>query len=1090
MISQPGCPSKDQLERLIDETLADSEQANLTAHLERCEQCRERLESLVAGGESWAAVRHLADPPASETKEQALGRVIQALESGAGTSAEVQPGLDMRAFLEAADQPGCLGRLDHYRVLEEVGRGGMGVVYRGFDEKLHRIVALKVLSPHLASSATARERFTREARAAAAVNHPNIVTIYAVEDRGALPYLVMEFVDGPSLQQRIDQDVPLAIEEIVRLGMQIAAGLAAAHEAGIVHRDVKPANVLLEASGGRKPPEQDAASERGLSQGAYASGSPSLADLVPKLTDFGLARAVDDASLTHAGVIVGTPQYMAPEQARGEEADRRADQFALGSVLYALCTGQPPFRASSTLAVLQLVSTQTPRPIRELRPDVPAWLCEVIERLHANNPGDRFPSVRDVADLLAQHMAGERMLPARRRRRRVALLALAALVLIVAAVTPLLFQPGKTGTVQPEENQMLSPLDDLAHQDVPPYLRAVAAGGDAARAPRELVAVLGDSRFLLPNAGPASWPALSGDGTTLAVPCFDCIALFDAQTGQPRRALAGHEGRVFGVTFRPDGKRLAATVWGRRRSIVVWDLETVKVVRTLIGHRATVLRVAWSPDGNRLVSCSDDRTARVWDADTGQEKLTLTDHTGNVGMVCFGPGGKRIFTGSEDGSVRVWDATSGKRLAVLTGHSQSVTGIAFSPDGKWLATGSAAEAKLRDAATLQEQDTLPRAAVWLAFSRDGNTLLAARHDHWRGTAHIVRRWAVRTGKELAALSPGDRGGIAVYQLGHDGATLFALKSVPAASRLRVWDLNVGRERSFNEGHTGPVHTLAISPDGHLLASGGADHTVRLWDLASRKSTHTLTAHRGAVHSIVFSPDGARLASGGADGKIVLWDVRQGRLAGTLTGYSRKPSRLAFSPDGLVLAAGGADGAVYLWDFATGKAKAPLRRHRGAVRTVAFSPLGKWLASGGADGTVSLGDAGGEGALSVFRLRAAVADIAFSRDGKWLAAVGAGGEGRLHVWNTATHQEAISSEREPGVSLEFDPVGQRIVTVGRDARIHLWEQGPDIRRLRTWGRFGAALHQVAVTPEGRYLALASANGCIYLLRLAKQGNDGP
>jgi serine/threonine protein kinase len=296
---------------------------------------------------------------------------------------------DERGFLTPTDKPGVLGSLGHYDILEVIGRGGMGVVLRAFDEKLNRVVAIKVMAAQLATNATARKRFKREAQAAAAVSHDHVVTIHAVEEaflpsplggegsgvRG-LPYLVMQYVAGLSLQQRLDRDGPLQLPEILRVGMQTAAGLAAAHAQGLVHRDVKPANILL---------------ENGVER--------------VKITDFGLARAAADASLTQSGVVAGTPQYMSPEQAEGRHLDQRSDLFSLGSVLYAMCTGRAPFRASGTVAVLKRVCEVTPRPVRETNPDIPDWLVAIIDKLHAKNPADRYQTAVEVAELLNQHLA-------------------------------------------------------------------------------------------------------------------------------------------------------------------------------------------------------------------------------------------------------------------------------------------------------------------------------------------------------------------------------------------------------------------------------------------------------------------------------------------------------------------------------------------------------------------------------------------------------------------------------------------------------------------------------------------------------------
>jgi serine/threonine protein kinase len=278
---------------------------------------------------------------------------------------------EARSILEPSAKPDALGRIGPYEVLEVLGRGGFGIVYRAFDETLQRVVAVKVLLPRMATTSPARKRFLREARSSAAVRHENVVQVHAVVEQPT-PYLVMEFIPGETLQQRIDRTGPLELKDVLSIGRQIAEGLAAAHATGLVHRDIKPANVLIE-------------------NGPQAR---------VKLTDFGLARAADDASMSQSGVVAGTPMYMAPEQARGDTLDHRADLFSLGSVLYVMATGRPPFRASSTLAVLKRVADEQPRPIREIIPEVPDWFCRIVEKLHEKDPERRFQSAREVADVL------------------------------------------------------------------------------------------------------------------------------------------------------------------------------------------------------------------------------------------------------------------------------------------------------------------------------------------------------------------------------------------------------------------------------------------------------------------------------------------------------------------------------------------------------------------------------------------------------------------------------------------------------------------------------------------------------------------
>ncbi|MBY0460329.1 MAG: serine/threonine protein kinase, partial [Gemmataceae bacterium] len=306
-----------------------------------------------------------ADPDYAATQDFAAGAA-----STDGRRAAPEPN-EAVAFLAPAQRPDSLGRIGHYEVLQVLGRGGFGVVFRAFDDLLQRVVAVKVLSPQMAATSPARKRFLREARTSAQVRHENVVQVYEVGEQ-PLPYLVMEFIPGETLQQRLDRTGSVDPAEVVRIGRQLAEGLAAAHACDLIHRDIKPGNVLLDG-----------------------------AQLRVKITDFGLARAADDASISQSGIIAGTPMYMAPEQAKGDSLDHRADLFSLGSVLYQMTTGRPPFRASTTLAVLKRVAEDDPRPIREIIPEAPRWLCDIIGKLHAKNPDDRFQSAREVADVLA-----------------------------------------------------------------------------------------------------------------------------------------------------------------------------------------------------------------------------------------------------------------------------------------------------------------------------------------------------------------------------------------------------------------------------------------------------------------------------------------------------------------------------------------------------------------------------------------------------------------------------------------------------------------------------------------------------------------
>jgi serine/threonine-protein kinase len=354
-----------RLRLLLEDSLPPEQRDQAVAHLDDCTDCQHALERLAADGPWWRELRQIPD----------LGETVPPLfrPRPAGAAGGEGPYL---GFLDPCDEPGCLGRLGPFTVTALLGQGGTGVVLSAHDAVLDRAVAIKVLAPHFASSAAARQRFAREARAAAAVVHPHVVPIHSVDSWKGLPYLVMSRVAGVSLQDKISSAGPLPLAEVLRIGAQAAEGLAAAHAQGLVHRDVKPANILLEDQTGRV-----------------------------LLTDFGLARAADDASLTQSGVIAGTPHYMAPEQAAGEAVDHRADLFSLGSVLYAMCSGQSPFAAEGPLAVMRRVCDERPPPLRSLCPAVPAWLAAIIARLHARRPEDRFQSAAELADLLAGCLA-------------------------------------------------------------------------------------------------------------------------------------------------------------------------------------------------------------------------------------------------------------------------------------------------------------------------------------------------------------------------------------------------------------------------------------------------------------------------------------------------------------------------------------------------------------------------------------------------------------------------------------------------------------------------------------------------------------
>lgn len=364
------CSTSEHMLAFLQGQLDSTQEDQLQSHLDGCVDCRQLLSSTAADDAAWIEAQHFFSGDALHED------LSESRDTSNETVDEQESIVSLLKLLGPTDDPRMLGRIGPYEIVGVLGRGGMGVVFKAYEPSLNRYVAIKLLLPHLAASGAARMRFAREGRAAAAVIDDNVLPIFSVAEWQGVPYLVTQLSRGTNLQKRINESGPLELREILRLGMQASSGSAAAHAQGLVHRDVKPSNILL-----------DGTVDRAL------------------LTDFGLARAVDDASITCSGIIAGTPQYMSPEQALGGTVDARSDLFGLGSVLYTMCTGRPPFRAENSFAVLRLITDVHPRAIREINPDIPEWLCAIIRKLMSKQAEDRYQSAGEVSELLSACLA-------------------------------------------------------------------------------------------------------------------------------------------------------------------------------------------------------------------------------------------------------------------------------------------------------------------------------------------------------------------------------------------------------------------------------------------------------------------------------------------------------------------------------------------------------------------------------------------------------------------------------------------------------------------------------------------------------------
>jgi len=517
------CPAPERWQALLAAPPGALPDAAILQHLDGCPACQTQLQELAAGvafqGQVAARLRDTDTFAPRPESASHVPPIAEPPDPAAATPRAMPPTWsDDRPRQDTVVRE----RLGRYEILGELGRGGMGVVYLARDSMLGRAVAIKLPTGAWAHDPVALARFLREARAAAAVNSRFVVSIHAVEGGDDGPFLVMEYVRGTSLQQRLNREGRLPTTEIVRIGLAIASGLAAAHERGVLHRDIKPGNVLLAEDG------------------------------EVKIADFGLARAVGDEGLTSVEILAGTPEYLAPEQIAAERVDQRADLFSLGSVLYAMCTGVAPFAGPTALAAVHRVAEAEPRPIRELNPEIPDWLERLVQRLHAKGPDQRIQSAREVVRWLQQGGPPEDVLAvlapnatARTGHRRKGLLAGGALAVAAAALVgwALLAGSGGRDPVAAPEREPVSSPPGAATVPSESYIVVGDTAGHETRFTRladALQAATADSTLTLHGAGPFVTEPLELGGKPLTLQA--------APGGTPVISLAATAGPATGTS--------------------------------------------------------------------------------------------------------------------------------------------------------------------------------------------------------------------------------------------------------------------------------------------------------------------------------------------------------------------------------------------------------------------------------------------------------------------------------------------------------------------------------------------------------------
>lgn len=707
---------------------------------------------------------------------------------------------------------GNIGQLGQYRILEALGAGGMGVVFLAEDTQLHRRVAIKVMQPSLATSPEATQRFLREARLMASLKHDHVVTVHQVGtvhqdgQKDDLVYLVMELLEGEPLKKRMFRErIPLG--EIVRIGHQMALGLAGAHKVGLIHRDVKPDNVWLEAPTGRV-----------------------------KILDFGLARAaVEDARLTQTGVFVGTPAYVSPEQARGEPVDARGDLFSLGCVLYEMCTGQLPFRGQTAMATIIAVTTQSPEPIRQVNPKLPTPLGELIMRLLAKKPEERPQSAQAVADALAAMMA-PRSRPQEARVSRT--FAIVFLLLVLAAGVAayffaqrgLLHLTGQAEVVVAPGNKVES--FEMTVRDA--QGKAVSEGIE----PRRKLEP--GSYFLEVSARDDKGLTMfskevtlaRGDSITLDLPTEIEIA----NQPDPRQKDLGvlgldgqmrhPSGTVLGLSFSSDSKMLASS--GDDHVIRLWEPEKGKELLSIAGHNEEVNAVAFSPKNDgRLASASADRTVKVWQVRTGAREQQVSSFQGDqqaaFTSLAFDAEARYLAAGNTAGVVHLWDTHSPQPKARTRNFGVPIRSVAFSSDGLLGAACNDGTFKVYSVGRWEElltKEAHSKRVQELTFHPSGKLLATGGFDK------VAFLWDARSGKAKQMLTNARE--VSSVCFSPDGNLL---ATAGLDQTIRLWRTGTGEEVLYLK-RGGQV--VRFSPDGRWLAAGGLDGFVRVWDVSKLK----------------------------------------------------------------------------------------------------------------------------------------------------------------------------------------------------------------------------------------------------------------
>jgi len=1037
----------------------------------------------------------------------------------AALSPNAPHGLCARCLMDAGLRPSAEDKIEgpgseigRYELLRLIGEGGMGLVYLAEQrEPVRRQVALKILKLGM-DTVRVVARFRAEQQTLAMLDHPNIARVFdAGTTESGRPYFVMEYVEGVPITRYCDRQ-KLSIEERLRLFQQVCAAIQHAHQKGVLHRDIKPSNILVSAN----------------------DHAP-----LPKIIDFGIAKAVhqpltEQTSITEQGQLLGTPEYMSPEQADMAygDIDIRSDVYSLGVVLYELLAGAPPFEAETLRQrgvehIRQIIRNEEPKTpsarlttLGEQAKEVALMrrtqLLTLARRLKKElewiplkamrkEREQRYQSVSELAQDVSNYLRGAALLAGpesriyrtrkfiRKHAGSVTTAALVGVALIIGllASTTMAYKAEQARTEaeeQSDEYRKLFYVHCVAQADTKYRQYNVRSARKLLKTcPEDLrnwewhrLDYVTDEAHL--TFGPASngqcFITLSPDGKRIVSGSIrtNDITIWDVASRTKILTLKGHTLLAGGV-FTPDGKRIVSGSFDR--TIKVWDASTGDEIMTLTGHEGKIRSVAISPDGTRIVSGSHDKTVKVWDAATGQELRTLTGHQDIVTRAAFSPDGSKIASGSLDQSVRIWDTGNGEQLSCFRVDNQGVVAVDYSPDGGSIAIGgSEGTVKILDVET-GEATTLTTGQGWdesliasVAFSPDGKRIASGSYDQ------TVRVWDAATSEQIATFV-GHASQVLSVAFTPDGKRI---ASGAIVDGIRIWDVDTDRERTILEGHKGLIHQLAFTADGERLVSCSRDNTIKIWDVSQAREIRTLRGHDKAVVKVALSPDGKRITSASVDGTLRIWHTNTGEEITRITGHESPVYSVAYSPDGARIASGGAK-EVRVWDATTGQELMALVGHneKGAIHSVAFSPDAKHIVSAGSDKTIRIWDADtGKEVRTLSGHKWLVCNALFTPNGKRI--VSGAYDGTVRIWDGEAGDQLMTllGHKESHIeSLAISPDGTRIAS-GSFSSVKLWdtETGAELMTISR----NHSTHALAFSPDGRTIAAGMSGKDVYRIVL--------